>query len=63
STQSETNITKYKNLRIDKILEDGRVEQDKEKRKELYFDFQRFLIEDSPAIFLYHPVWYNIHRK
>lgn len=63
STQNETNITKYKNLRIDKILEDGRVELDKEKRKELYFDFQRFLIEDSPAIFLYHPIWYNIHRK
>lgn len=63
STQSQTNITKYKNVRIDKLLEDGRVELDKEKRKEIYFDFQRFLLEDSPSIFLFHPVWYNIARK
>lgn len=63
STQLQTNITKYKNVRIDKLLEDGRVELDKEKRKEIYFDFQRFLVEDSPAIFLFHPVWYNIARK
>lgn len=63
STQSGTNITKYKNLRIDKILEDGRVEMNKEERKGIYLDFQRFLVEDSPAIFLFHPVWYNISRK
>lgn len=63
STQLQTNITKYKNVRIDKLLEDGRVELDREKRKEIYFDFQRFLVEDSPAIFLFNPVWYNIARK
>lgn len=63
STQTQTNITKYKNIRIDKLLEDGRVELNKEERKKIYLDFQRFLVEDSPAIFLYHPIWYNISRK
>lgn len=63
STQTQTNITNYKNLRIDKLLEEGRVETNKEDRKKTYLDFQRFLLEDSPAIFLYHPIWYNVTRN
>ena len=63
STQTGTNISKYNNPRIDKLLEDGRTELDQETRKKIYIDFQRFLIEDSPAIFLYHPTFYTISRK
>jgi peptide/nickel transport system substrate-binding protein len=63
STQSETNISRFKNARIDKLLEDGRTELDKETRKKVYLDFQRFLVEDVPAIFLYHPTFYTITRK
>lgn len=63
STQSSTNISHYKNPRIDKLLEDGRVELNLEARKKIYLDFQRFLIEDSPAIFLYYPISYNLTRK
>jgi len=63
STQTSTNISKYRNPRIDKLLEDGRVELDIEGRKKIYLDFQRFLVEDSPAVFLYHPSLYKIERK
>ncbi len=63
STQTATNISKYKNPRIDKLLEDGRTELDKDSRKKIYIDFQRFLVEDVPAIFLYHPTLYTISRK
>ena len=63
STQENTNISHYKSPRIDKLLEDGRVELNLEARKKIYLDFQRFLIEDSPAIFLYHPITYTISRK
>ena len=63
STQASTNISKYKNARIDKLLEDGRTELDQETRKKIYLDFQRFLVEDVPAIFLYHPTFYTITRK
>ncbi|HLD92235.1 MAG TPA: ABC transporter substrate-binding protein [Patescibacteria group bacterium] len=63
STQTGTNISKYNNPRIDKLLEDGRTELDQETRKKIYLDFQRFLVEDSPAIFLYHPTFYTISRK
>lgn len=62
STQ-QTNISRYKNPRIDKLLEDGRTELDVETRKKTYLDFQRFLVEDSPAIFLYHPTFYTVTRK
>jgi peptide/nickel transport system substrate-binding protein len=63
SKQLETNITKYTNVRVDKLLEDGRQEFDQEKRKKIYADFQRYLMEDNPAIFLYHPIVYTIKRK
>ncbi len=63
STQEKTNITHYKNPRIDKLLEDGRTTVDKKERKRIYFDFQKYLIDDAPAAFLYHPVVYNISRR
>jgi len=58
-----TNITNYNNLRIDKLLEDGRKTTDITKRKEIYADFQKYLLDDSPASFLYFPYQYTIERK
>jgi peptide/nickel transport system substrate-binding protein len=63
STQTATNVTHYQNPRIDKLLEDGRSEINIDARKKIYFDFQRFLVEDSPAAFLYYPTAYTIGRK
>lgn len=63
STQTSTNVTRYSSPRIDKLLEDGRTELALEERKKIYFDFQRFLVEDSPAIFLYYPTVYSINRR
>ena len=63
STQTSSNISHYKNDRIDKLLEDGRTELNLGERKKIYLDFQRFLVEDSPAAFLYHPTTYTITRK
>lgn len=57
------NITHYNNLRIDKILEDGRKEMDIEKRKQLYADFQKYLAADPPASFLFFPYFYEVSRK
>ena len=62
STQTTTNISRLASPRIDKLLEDGRTELDQETRKKIYLDFQRFLVEDVPAIFLYHPTFYTISR-
>lgn len=56
------NITHYKNLRIDKLLEDGRSITDVEKRKKLYADFQKYLTDDVPASFYYFPREYNLTK-
>lgn len=57
------NLSRFSNPRIDKLLEDGRKTIDSQERKKIYFDFQRFLAEETPAIFLYYPSYYSIERK
>ena len=63
STQEAANISNYSDPRIDKLLEDGRAELNLEDRRGIYLDFQRYLVEDSPAAFLYYPKTYSITRK
>lgn len=62
STQANTNITGLVNAKIDKLLEDGRMEQDQEKRKAIYVDFQKRLVDELPALFLYYPTNYTVTR-
>lgn len=59
ATQTKTNLTKYNSKRADKDLEDGRKIITEEDRQVKYFDFQKTLLEDAPAVFLYFPK-YNI---
>lgn len=63
STQTQTNITGYNNVKIDKLLEDGRQILDRDERLKIYTDFQRRLVDDAPAIFLYYPTVYTIERN
>lgn len=63
STQGNTNLSHYASPKIDKLLEDGRKTLDEEMRIKIYQDFQKYLVEDCPAIFLYHPKVYSISRK
>lgn len=57
------NITSYDNKRIDKLLEDGRTTVEKDKRIQIYSDFQKYLVDDAPASFLYYPDVYTVKRK
>lgn len=59
----QNNIIHYKNVRIDKLLEEARVTIDFSERGKLYADFQKYLIDDSPASFLIFPFEYTIERK
>lgn len=59
ATQTKTNLTKYDSKRVDKDLEDGRKIIIEDERREKYYDFQKTLLEDAPAVFLYFPK-YNI---
>ncbi len=63
STQTQGNIGHYKNVKIDKLLEDGRNTVSVDDRKKIYYEFQRVMQDDPPAIFLYYPYVYTIKRK
>ncbi len=63
STQINTNIGSYINLKIDKLLEDGRNTYLLNERKKIYTDYQRIIIDDPPALFLIYPYIYTIQRK
>jgi len=57
------NITHYDNVRVDKLLEDGRKELDIQKRILIYTDFQKYLLSDPPASFLFFPYYYEVSKK
>ncbi len=62
STQS-TNFTRYKNARVDKLLEDARKSTNREERRLYYQEFQRTVVKDSPVIFLEPIRTYSIEKK
>lgn len=49
------NFVKYINSRVDKLLEMGRIEMNKNKRKEIYIKLNKVISEDCPYIFLWYP--------
>lgn len=63
STQKIGNIGNYNNVKVDLLLEKGRSIIDIEEREKDYFDFQKAIFDDPPALFLYYPYIYTIKRK
>ncbi len=55
TAKKELNFIGYSNKEIDRLLEEGRAEFDKNKRKAIYFRVQEILAEELPYIFLYVP--------
>lgn len=62
-SEQPTNFTHYKNTRIDSLLEKGRTTLDQQERTAIYQEFQQFLLEDPPAIFLKHLTSFEVSRK
>lgn len=63
ATQSKTNLSGLDSKRIDKDLEDGRKITAEQDRKAKYYDFQKALLEEAPAIFLYFPKYNIVYLK
>ncbi len=63
STQTQGNLGSYKNVKIDKLLEDGRNTNSLAEREKIYLEYQRVIVDDPPADFLYFPYVYTIKRK
>lgn len=57
------NFTGLKNRRVDKALENGRANSDSAVRKEVYTEFQKNLLEEHAAVFLFHPYVHLINRQ
>jgi peptide/nickel transport system substrate-binding protein len=47
------NFVGYENPRVDELLELGRRELNNDKREEIYHEFSKLLLEDSPIVYLY----------
>jgi peptide/nickel transport system substrate-binding protein len=62
STQA-TNIGKGSDEKIDKLLEDGRINLDQKERKRIYIDFQKTFSEELPALVLYNPSVIDVARN
>lgn len=63
STQTQGNIGNYNNVKVDKLLEDGRSTLSIDERKKYYSDFQKTMLDDPPAFFLFYPYLYTVKRK
>jgi len=53
-TGSPDNLTHYSNAQVDALLEQARTTTDGSARATLYQRAQRLIIDDAPAIFLFH---------
>lgn len=47
------NFIGYSNPKVDRLLEQGRLELNPEKRMKIYHEFAQILLEDSPVVYLY----------
>ncbi len=57
------NLANYENKTGDKLMEEIRQILDENKRKEKIEEFQKLLMEDAPAIFLYNPDYLYLISK
>ena len=58
-----SNTGGYTNPEVDKLLDQAAVENDKEKRKALYSEFQKLISEDLPIVFLHQPAYHTVMHK
>jgi peptide/nickel transport system substrate-binding protein len=49
------NFSCYSNTQVDELIDSGALEVDPEKRREIYYEMQRLIYDDAPAVFLYLP--------
>jgi len=58
------NLALYQNKKADELLEESRQILDSQKRLEKYNEFQKILLEDAPAVFLYSSYYlYPVDEK
>jgi peptide/nickel transport system substrate-binding protein len=48
------NFTKYRNPRVDELLDRGRIVTNQNDRIRIYRDAQRLIVQDAPMVFIFH---------
>jgi peptide/nickel transport system substrate-binding protein len=48
------NFTKYRNPRVDELLDRGRTVTNQNDRIRIYRDAQRLIVQDAPMVFIFH---------
>lgn len=61
--ESGFNLSNYNNKEVDQLLEEARVASDIESRKNKYIKFQEIITEETPAVFLYSPIYTYAQSK
>lgn len=59
---SAGNRVRFKNLRVDRLIEEAQREFNEEKRLNLYLEVERMVIEEAPWLFFWHRNDYIIHQ-
>ncbi len=62
-TGGGNNDGKYSNLDVDKLLEDARTTTDQGKRKSLYDQAQKLVVQDAAYVFINHPPSTEVHSN
>ena len=55
ATYGRGNFSGYSNARVDSLIRDGEVEADLERRRAMYYEAQRLIYVEAPAVFLVLP--------
>jgi peptide/nickel transport system substrate-binding protein len=58
-----SNNARYKNPEVDKLIDEGKVTSDINKRLEIYQKAQKMIIDDAPANWIYVNVWTDFAKK
>lgn len=61
--ESGLNIANYTNKEVDTLLEDARLTSNIEERIEKYKKFQEIIADETPAIFIYSPLYTYVQSK
>ena len=57
------NFTKFKNARVDELLDRGRVVSNVNERMRIYREAQRIIVQEAPMAFIFHEKRTYAHRK
>ncbi|HOR01378.1 MAG TPA: peptide ABC transporter substrate-binding protein [Anaerolineae bacterium] len=61
-SNSGHNYARYRNKQVDDLLEQARVEQDQEQRRQLYQQAEASIVQDAPCVPLWHDRSYSLAK-